>query len=42
MPMNSGRLRGSISAAAFSFMVHEPSEIMECASEMSLRSSRLM
>ena len=40
--MNSGRLSGSISAAAFSFMVHEPREIMECASEMSLRSRRLM
>ena len=42
MFMNSGRLSGSISAAAFSFMVHEPREIMECASEMSLRSRRLI
>ena len=39
---NSLQLSGSISAAALSFMVQLPSGIMEWASEMSLRSSRLM
>ena len=33
---------GCISAAALSFMVHEPSEIIESASEMSRSSSCLM
>ncbi len=35
-------LSGSISEAAFSFMVQEPNEIMECVSEISLRSKRLI
>ena len=42
MPPNLLQLRGSISAAAFSFMVQLPSGIIEWASEMSLRSSILM
>ena len=33
---------GSMEIAALSFMVQEPNEIMEWASEMSLRSRRLM
>ena len=35
-------LSGSISVAAFSFMVQEPNEIMESAREMSFRSNLLM
>ena len=34
--------RGCMSAAALSFIVHDPSEIIESASEMSRCSSRLM
>jgi len=40
--MNSGRLKGSIEEAGFSFIVHDPSEIMECANEMSFRPRRVM
>ena len=37
---NSGQLTGSISAAAFSFMVQEPSGIMDRSSAMSMSASR--
>ena len=40
MPLNRAQVIGIISAAAFSFIVHEPSGIIECTSEMSF-SSRL-
>ena len=39
---NSGHVIGSISAAAFSFIVHEPSGIIEVSRPTSLRSSRRM
>ena len=39
---NSGQLTGIISDAAFSFIVHEPSGIIEVSSPMSLRSRLLM
>ena len=38
---NSGQLTGAISEAAFSFIVHDPSGIIEWTSEMSRFSSRL-
>ncbi len=38
--LNSGQVIGSISAAAFSFIVHEPSGIMEVVSERSRDSRR--
>ena len=40
--LNSGQLTGSISAAAFSFIVQEPSGIIEVSKPTSLRSSRRM
>ncbi len=39
-PANSGQLIASISAAAFSFMVQEPSGIIERSSAMSRSASR--
>ncbi len=38
MRENSGQLTGNISLAALSFMVHEPSGIIETSRPMSLRS----
>ncbi len=35
-----GQVMGAISAAAFSFIVHDPSWIIECTREMSRFSSR--
>ena len=35
MRLSSGQVIGIISAVALSFMVHEPSGIMQCTSEMS-------
>ena len=40
--MNSGRLSGSMDDAGFSFIVQEPKEIMDRASETSLRPRRVM
>ena len=40
MPANSGQLIGSISAAAFSFIVHEPSGIIDRSRAMSKSASR--
>ena len=37
---NSFQVMGIISEVALSFMVHEPSAIMECTSDRSLASSR--
>ena len=42
MDENSGQVTGSISEAAFSFMVHEPKGIIEWQSERSRDSSRLI
>ena len=39
---NSGHVIGTISAVALSFMVHEPSEIIECTSDRSRDSSLRM
>ncbi len=39
---NSGQVTGSISLTALSFIVHEPSGIMACASERSRPCSRKM
>ena len=39
---NSGQVTGNISAVAFSFIVHDPSGIIECVSERSRDSSRRM
>ena len=39
---NSGQVTGIISEVAFSFIVQEPSGIMQCVSERSLAASRLM
>jgi hypothetical protein len=39
---NSGHETGNISLVALSFIVHEPSEIIEWQSERSFASSRLM
>jgi hypothetical protein len=39
---NSGQVTGNISLVALSFIVHEPSEIIEWQSERSFASSRLM
>ena len=40
MSANSGQVMGAISAAALSFMVHEPSGIMERSSATSLSDRR--
>ena len=40
MSVKDGQVMGVISAAAFSFIVHDPSGIIECTSEMSRFSSR--
>ncbi len=42
MRENSGQLTGNISLAAFSFIVHEPSGIIDRSSPMSLRSRLFM
>ena len=42
MAPNSGHDTGIISDAAFSFIVHEPSGIIDVSSPTSLRSSDLM
>ena len=39
-PANSGQVTGSISAAALSFIVHEPSGIIDRSSAMSKSASR--
>ena len=39
---HSGQVTGIISAVAFSFIVHEPSGIIECVSDRSRASSRRM
>jgi hypothetical protein len=41
-PATSGQVTGSISTVAFSFMVHEPSGIMEWVSDRSRDSSMRM
>jgi hypothetical protein len=39
MRLSEGHVIGIISAVALSFIVHEPSGIMQCTSEMSLLAS---